>query len=197
MRLHCYGVCILAIFCNSVAFSTDETVSLYGIGKDRFAPSTLEARQKMRVLHAGCVCTNNPHHKQSSPQTILTTNNPHHKLPQAALTTNNPHTQRPMKLHKLRQSSPHVNHEGCVLRIACVADGELRDTLDNAAHRNRRPLDWQAQGIPLLWWRAVLVSLIMRPKREVVDGAVSLAAEAGWSLGEDCLKLWSLIDLCL
>ena len=102
-----------------------------------------------------------------------------------------------MKLHKLRQSSPHVNHEGCVLRIACVADGELRDTLDNAAHRNRRPLDWQAQGIPLLWWRAVLVSLIMRPKREVVDGAVSLAAEAGWSLGEDCLKLWSLIDLCL
>ena len=53
--------------------------------------------------------------------------------------------------------------------------GELREALDVSAHRNRRPRDWQAQGIPLLWWRAVLVSLLMKPKREVIDGAVALA----------------------
>ena len=44
------------------------------------------------------------------------------------------------------------------LRVLHAGYGELRDNLDNAAHRNRRPKDWQVQGIPLVWWRAVLVS---------------------------------------
>ena len=55
--------------------------------------------------------------------------------------------------------------------------------LDVARHRNRRPLAWQAEGVPLLWWRTVLVSLLLRPRRPVVDSAVALAASAGWILG--------------
>ena len=53
--------------------------------------------------------------------------------------------------------------------VACFwpGYGELRQELDVSAHRNRRPLGWAEQGIPLIWWRSVLVSAYISIRRAV------------------------------